>query len=176
MPRLVRCSLIQARADASPDLPLEEIKRAAIDKHLGYIRQAAEAGARIVCLQELFSGPYFCAEQQVRWYDFTEPVPEGATIRRMQDAARQHQVALIVPVYEREQEGVYYNTAAVISAAGEYLGKYRKTHIPHVAVFGRSSISGRETWAFRCSMWGWRASGCISATTAIFRKGRARWG
>ena len=133
MPRLVRCSLIQARADASPDLPLEEIKRAAIDKHLGYIRQAAKAGARIVCLQELFSGPYFCAEQQVRWYDFTEPVPEGATIRRMQDAARQHQVALIVPVYEREQEGVYYNTAAVISAAGEYLGKYRKTHIPHVA-------------------------------------------
>ena len=133
MPRLVRCSLIQARTDASPDLPLPEIKRAMIDKHLGYIRQAAEAGARIVCLQELFNGPYFCAEQQVRWYDFTEPVPDGPTIRLMQDAARQHHVALIVPVYEREQEGVYYNTAAVISADGGYLGKYRKTHIPHVA-------------------------------------------
>src|ERR1039457_6862739 len=55
MPRLVRCSLIQAHADASPDLPLPEIKRVMIDKHLGYIRQAAEAGARIVCLQELFN-------------------------------------------------------------------------------------------------------------------------
>src|ERR1022692_1954190 len=81
MPRLVRCSLIQAHTDASPDLPLPEIKRATIDKHLGYIRQAAEAGAQIVCLQELFNGPYFCAEQQVRWYDFTEPVPDGPTIR-----------------------------------------------------------------------------------------------
>ena len=133
MPRLVRCSLIQAHTDASPDLPLPEIKRAMTDKHLGYIRQAAQAGARIVCLQELFNGPYFCAEQQVRWYDFTEPVPDGPTIRLMQDVARQHQIALIVPVYEREQEGVYYNTAAVISAEGVYLGKYRKTHIPHVA-------------------------------------------
>ena len=133
MPRIVRCSLIQARTDASPDLPLPEIKQAGIDKHLGYIRQAAEAGSRIVCLQELFNGPYFCAEQQARWYDFTEQVPEGPTIRLMQDVARRHGVALIVPVYEREQEGVYYNPAAVISAEGAYLGKYRKTHIPHVA-------------------------------------------
>ncbi len=133
MARLVRCSLIQARSGAAPDLPLDEIKHAAIDKHLDYIRQAAEAGARIVCLQELFHGPYFCAEQQVRWYDFTEPVPEGPTVRRMREAARRHQVALIVPVYEREQEGVYYNTAAVLSAQGDYLGKYRKTHIPDVA-------------------------------------------
>ena len=94
-----------------------------IDKHLGYIRQAAEAGAHIVCLQELFNGPYFCAEQQVRWYDFTEPVPDGPTIRLMQDVARQHHIALIVPVYEREQEGVYYNTAAVISADGGVSGE-----------------------------------------------------
>ena len=133
MARLVRCSLIQARAEASPDLPLDDIKRAAIEKHLGFVQQAADSGARIVCLQELFNGPYFCAEQQTRWYDFTEPVPDGPTIRLMQDVARRHHLALIVPVYEREQEGVYYNTAAVISAAGEYLGKYRKTHIPHVA-------------------------------------------
>ncbi|HUO30489.1 MAG TPA: nitrilase-related carbon-nitrogen hydrolase [Bryobacteraceae bacterium] len=133
MPRLVRCSLIQARAEAAPDLPLEEIKHALIEKHIGYIRQAAEAGAHIVCLQELFNGPYFCAEQQVRWYDFTEPVPDGPTIRRMQDVARENHVALIVPVYEVEQEGIYYNTAAVIAADGGYLGKYRKTHIPHVA-------------------------------------------
>jgi beta-ureidopropionase len=133
MPRLVRCSLIQARSDGSPDVPLEQLKREMIDKHLDYIRRAAEAGAQIVCLQELFYGPYFCAEQQVRWYDFTEAVPEGPTIKLMRDVARQLGIALIVPVYEREQEGVYYNTAAVIDASGKYLGKYRKTHIPHVA-------------------------------------------
>ncbi len=133
MPRTVRCALIQASNAAAPDLPLEEVKQAMIEKHIGLIWKAAEAGARIVCLQEIFYGPYFCAEQQTRWYDFTEPVPEGPTIRRMQDLARSHKMALIVPVYEREQEGVYYNTAAVLSPEGAYLGKYRKTHIPHVA-------------------------------------------
>ena len=104
-----------------------------IDKHVAYIEQAAEAGAQIVCLQEIFYGPYFCAEQTTTWYDFTEPIPDGPTIRLMQDLARKHHIALIVPIYEIEQEGVYYNTAAVIHNDGSYLGKYRKTHIPHVA-------------------------------------------
>jgi N-carbamoylputrescine amidase len=129
----VRCALIQATNVVGPEAPLAEIKQRMIDKHLVYIRQAAEAGARIVCLQEIFYGPYFCAEQETRWYDSTELVPDGPTIRLMQDVARQHHIALIVPVYEREQEGVYYNTAAVIHNDGTYLGKYRKTHIPHVA-------------------------------------------
>ena len=133
MARLVRCSLIQASNAASPDASLAEIKQAMIAKHVDYIRQAAEAGARIVCLQEIFHGPYFCAEQNTRWYDSTEPIPDGPTIRLMQEQARQHHVALIVPIYEREQEGVYYNTAAVIQNDGSYVGKYRKTHIPHVA-------------------------------------------
>jgi N-carbamoylputrescine amidase len=133
MPRIVRCSLIQATNVASPDLPLEQVKQVMIDKHLGYIRQAAEAGAAIACLQEIFYGPYFCAEQNIRWYDFTEPVPGGPTIQLMQDVARRHRLALIVPIYEREMDGVYYNTAAVIGADGSFLGKYRKTHIPHVA-------------------------------------------
>ncbi len=133
MPRNIRCSLIQAANVVTADQPLERVKRAMIDKHLIYIDQAAKAGAQIVCLQEIFYGPYFCAEQQTRWYDFTERVPDGPTIREMQDVARAHRIALIVPVYEREQEGVFYNTAAVIGSDGSYLGKYRKTHIPHVA-------------------------------------------
>ncbi len=133
MPRIVRCSLIQATNAAPPEASLEATKKAMVDKHAAYIHQAAHAGAQIVCLQEIFYGPYFCAEQTTRWYDFTEPVPNGPTIRLMQDLARQLHVALIVPVYEVEQEGVYYNTAAVIHNDGTYLGKYRKTHIPHVA-------------------------------------------
>jgi beta-ureidopropionase len=133
MSRIVRCSLIQASNAAPPDASLEDTKQAMIDKHLGFIRQAAWSGAQIVCLQEIFYGPYFCAEQTTRWYDFTEAIPDGPTIRVMQDAARRYQTALIVPIYECEQQGVYYNTAAVIDKNGEYLGKYRKTHIPHVA-------------------------------------------
>jgi len=133
MSRMVRCSLIQASNAASPDAPLEATKRAMIDKHVALIGHAADAGAKIVCLQEIFYGPYFCAEQTTKWYDFTEPVPDGPTVRLMQDLARQRHVALVVPIYEVEQAGVYYNTAAVIHNDGAYLGKYRKTHIPHVA-------------------------------------------
>jgi N-carbamoylputrescine amidase len=133
MPRIIRCSLIQASNVAPPEASLEVTKQAMIEKHLGLIRQAADAGAQIVCLQEIFYGPYFCAEQTTKWYDMTEPVPDGPTIRLMQEQARNHHLALIVPIYEREQEGVYYNTAAVIHNDGTYLGKYRKTHIPHVA-------------------------------------------
>ncbi len=133
MPRHIRCSLIQATNVLTPDHPLDAVKRAMIDKHVGYIAQAAAAGAQIVCLQEIFYGPYFCAEQQTRWYDYTEPVPDGPTIRLMQDLARQHHVAIVVPIYEVEQEGIYYNTAAVIDNQGRYLGKYRKSHIPQVA-------------------------------------------
>jgi N-carbamoylputrescine amidase len=133
MSRVVRCSLIQAANVASAGQPLEVVKRAMIEKHEGYIAQAAQAGAQIICLQEIFYGPYFCAEQETRWYDFTEPIPDGPTIKLMQDLARRHRAAIIVPIYEIEQAGVYYNTAAVIDSAGNYLGKYRKTHIPHVA-------------------------------------------
>jgi beta-ureidopropionase len=133
MPRLVRCALIQAANVASPDRPLAEIREAMMHKHETYIAQAASEGAQITCLQEIFYGPYFCAEQQTRWYDFTEPIPDGPTIKRMQELAKKHRMAMIVPIYEVEQEGVYYNTAAVLDSDGKYIGKYRKTHIPHVA-------------------------------------------
>jgi beta-ureidopropionase len=133
MPRVIRCALIQAANVASADRPLAEVKQAMMDKHEQYIADAAQRGSQITCLQEIFYGPYFCAEQQTRWYDFTEQIPDGPTIKRMQDLARKHQMALIVPIYEVEQEGLYYNTAAVIDRTGAYLGKYRKNHIPHVA-------------------------------------------
>jgi beta-ureidopropionase len=133
MPRIVRCSLIQASNVGRPEQSLAEVKQAMMDKHETYIAQAASAGSQITCLQEIFYGPYFCAEQQTRWYDFTEKIPDGPTIKRMQELARKHRMAMIVPIYEVENEGVYYNTAAVIDSTGTYLGKYRKMHIPHVA-------------------------------------------
>jgi beta-ureidopropionase len=133
MPRIVRCSLIQATNVAPTDQPVSIIKQAMIEKHLLYIEQAAKAGAQIVCLQEIFYGPYFCAEQTNRWFDSTERIPDGPTVKLMQDVARKFGIAIIVPIYEIEQDGIYYNTAALISPRGEYLGKYRKTHIPQVA-------------------------------------------
>src|SRR5579863_3175053 len=133
MPRIVRCSLIQAANVAPADSPLKKVKQAMMEKHEAYIAQAAKGGAQITCLQEIFYGPYFCAEQQTRWYEFTEAMPGGPTIKHMQKLAKKHRMALVVPIYEIEQEGIYYNTAAVIDGKGEYLGKYRKTHIPHVA-------------------------------------------
>jgi len=133
MPRIVRCSLIQASNAAPPEASLEATKQAMLEKHFVLIRQAAEAGAQIVCLQEIFYGPYFCAEQATKWYDMTEPVPDGPTIRRMQEEARRYHLALVVPIYEIEQQGIFYNTAAVINNDGTYVGKYRKSHIPQVA-------------------------------------------
>src|SRR6202451_1764058 len=133
MPRIVRCSIIQASNAVPATEALPAQKKAMVEKHVGLIRQAAKEGAQIVCLQEIFNGPYFCAEQEVKWYEMTEPVPDGPTINLMRSLAKELQIAIVVPVYEVEQEGVFYNTAAMIANDGAYLGKYRKTHIPHVA-------------------------------------------
>jgi N-carbamoylputrescine amidase len=92
---------------------------------------AASQGAQVVCLQELFYGPYFCAEQNKKWYDLTERIPDGPTVRLMQNLAAKHEMVIVVPIYEEEMTGVYYNTAAVIDADGKYLGKFRKLHLPH---------------------------------------------
>ncbi|MDT5121238.1 MAG: beta-ureidopropionase [Acidobacteriota bacterium] len=133
MARTVKCGLIQATNAAPTDAPIEEIKRANIEKHVKMIEDAAKQGVQILCMQEVFTTPYFCAEQQTRWYEAVEKVPDGSTVKLMQEIAKQHGMVIIVPIYEEEIAGIYYNTAAVIDADGKYLGKYRKNHIPHVA-------------------------------------------
>ena len=133
MSRTVRCGLIQAHNPLGPDHSLAQIKKAMIDKHLKLIEQAAKQKVQILCLQELFYGPYFCAEQNQKWYEMTEPVPGGPTTKLMQKLAAKHKMVIVVPVYEEEMTGLYFNTASVIDADGKYLGKYRKHHIPQVA-------------------------------------------
>ena len=130
MARIVKCGLIQATHAGPTDAPIEDIKRANIDKHLGFIEQAAQQGVQILCMQEVFTTPYFCAEQNPHWYGLVERIPDGPTTKLMQEIAKQHQMVIVAPIYEEEMAGVYYNTAAVIDADGTYLGKYRKTHIP----------------------------------------------
>ena len=131
MAKTVRCGLIQAANVHTPDRPLETIKQAMIDKHIAMIEQAADQGVQILCMQELFYCPYFPAEQNPHWYGLTERIPEGPTTALMCETAREHDMVIVAPIYEEEMTGLYYNTAAVIDADGRYLGKYRKTHIPH---------------------------------------------
>jgi N-carbamoylputrescine amidase len=123
--------LIQVRCDVSGDQPRERIKKHLIEKHLKLIQEAGQKKVQILCLQELFYGPYFPAEQDPKWYGLTEKIPQGPTIQLMMEQARKYSLVMIVPVYEEEITGVYYNAAAVIDADGKYLGKYRKSHIPH---------------------------------------------
>ncbi len=81
MSRIVRGGLIQASNVLGADQPLSKIKKAMIDKHLKLIEQAARQKVQILCLQEIFYGPYFCAEQNTRWYELTESVPDGPTVQ-----------------------------------------------------------------------------------------------
>ena len=89
----------------------------------------------MIGFQEVFNAPYFCQVQEPEHYRWAEPVPDGPTVRRMQELARETGMVIVVPVFEVEQSGFYYNTAAVIDADGTFLGKYRKHHIPQVKGF-----------------------------------------
>jgi len=131
MSRIVKCGLIQASNACPIEEPIEKIKHENIVKNLSFIEEAATQGVQIACMQEVFTTPYFCAEQEPRWYEAVEKIPDGPTVTLMQEVARKHGMVLIVPIYEEEITGVYYNTAAVIDADGKYLGKYRKNHIQH---------------------------------------------
>jgi N-carbamoylputrescine amidase len=106
-----------------------------IDKHAEFTKKAADEGAKVMCYQELFYGPYFCQVQDPEFFSFTEKIPDGPTTERFQKLAQELGMVLIVPMYEEDGPGIYYNTAAVIDADGSYLGKYRKTHIPHLPGF-----------------------------------------
>ena len=126
MPTTVRAALVQTTWTGD--------KESMIKAHEEYAREAAAQGAKVVCFQELFYGPYFCQVQDAKFYEYAESVP-GPTVERFAALARELGLVTVLPVYEQEQPGVLYNTAAVIDADGTYLGKYRKTHIPHVNGF-----------------------------------------
>jgi N-carbamoylputrescine amidase len=133
--RIVKGGLIQCSNPVNDESrPVKEIQAAALEKHVPFVREAGVRGVQVLCLQEIFNGPYFCPSQDKRWYDAAEPVP-GPTTEVFQPIAREHRMVIVVPIYEREQAGVYYNTAAVIDADGKFLGKYRKNHIPHTSGF-----------------------------------------
>jgi len=144
----VKIGLIQAHHDVDGAEPVEKHKKSAIEKHVRLIQDAKKKGAQIVCLQEVFYGPYFCTEQTTKWYDAIERIPDGPTTQMMQGLAKELGIVLVVPMYEEDQPGIYYNTAAVIDADGKYLGKYRKHHIPQVQA-GPAGCGFWEKYYFR---------------------------
>ena len=127
MPNIVRAAIVQTEWTGDKD--------SMIKKNADYAREAAQQGAQVLCFQELFYGPYFCQVQENEHFEYAEPIPDGPTTQLMLDLAQETGMVLVVPIFEKEQDGFYYNTAAVIDADGTYLGKYRKTHIPHVKGF-----------------------------------------
>jgi beta-ureidopropionase len=131
----VRGGLIQMSLKASTEKSPQEIAKAMLEAHVPLIDKAGQAGVQVLCFQEVFNQPYFCPSQDAKWYSAAERIPDGPTVRLMQDLAKKHKMVIVVPIYEEAMTGVYYNAAAVIDADGSYLGKYRKTHIPHVAGF-----------------------------------------
>lgn len=135
MPRMIRSGLIQMSLPKTEgEGTIEEIKESMFQKHIPLIEEAGKKGVQILCMQEIFNTPYFCPGQDPKWYASAEPVP-GPTTERLAEYAKKYQMVIIAPVYEKEQAGVLYNTAAVIDADGSYLGKYRKNHIPHTGGF-----------------------------------------
>jgi beta-ureidopropionase len=127
MTRIVRSALLQCAYTGD--------KQTMIDKHVSYVEQAASQGAQVMCFQELFYSPYFCQVQDVVHYSWSESVPDGPTTTLMQQIAAKHKIVLIVPLYEKDDAGIYYNTGVVIDSDGTFLGKYRKTHLPHLPGF-----------------------------------------
>ncbi|GAB4234898.1 MAG: nitrilase-related carbon-nitrogen hydrolase [Kiloniellaceae bacterium] len=131
----VRAGLIQMALKADTGETPEAIRDKLNEAHLPLIDEAGKKGVQVLCLQEVFNQPYFCPSQDAKWYGAAEKIPDGPTVKLMQDYAKKHSMVIVVPIYEEDITGVYYNTCAVIDADGSYLGKYRKTHIPQVAGF-----------------------------------------
>jgi N-carbamoylputrescine amidase len=140
MAHVVRAALVQASWTGDT--------ASMIAKHEEHAREAARRGAKVIGFQEVFNAPYFCQVQDAEHYRWAEPVPDGPTVTRMRELARETGLVIVAPVFEVEQPGFYYNTAAVIDADGSYLGKYRKHHIPQLPGFW-------EKYYFRPGNLGW---------------------
>jgi N-carbamoylputrescine amidase len=106
-----------------------EAKQPNVEKALARIAEAADRGANVVCLQELFGGPYFCQSEDHRWFAEAEPIP-GPTSEALAAAARKHGLVVVGSLFERRAAGLYHNTAVVFDADGSQAGLYRKMHIP----------------------------------------------
>ena len=127
MSRVIRAALFQTAWTGDVETMISAHEKAA--------RDAAAQGAQIIGFQEVFNAPYFCQVQEAEHHKWAEAIPDGPTTKRFQALAKELGIVIVLPLFELESAGFYYNTAAVIDADGGYLGKYRKHHIPQVKGF-----------------------------------------
>jgi N-carbamoylputrescine amidase len=125
-PKKVRVGLVQMTCSAD----VQENLQKAVQR----VREAAEKGAQIICLQELFTSQYFCQIEDHKYFGFAEEIP-GPTTDLLCRLAAELEVVIVASLFERRTAGLYHNTAAVIDADGKFLGKYRKMHIPDDPLF-----------------------------------------
>ena len=172
---VVKAGLIQMslKGDVERDTA-EQISEKMIAAHLPLIEQAAQEGVQVLGLQELFNLPYVGAEQDRRWYRATERVPDGPTVQRMRAEAARLGMALVVPVYEEAQTGVYYNHRRR-DRRGRALPRQvpQDSHSPRRGLSARSSTSSPATSAIRCSRPRSAGSESTSATTGTSPKAGA---
>jgi N-carbamoylputrescine amidase len=126
MPSSFRVGLVQMAMSPDP--------QANLDRALAGVRDAAKAGAQVVCLPELYRSPYFCQREDAALFDLAETVP-GPSTEAFTRAAKDAGVAVVAPIFEKRATGLYHNSAAVIDSTGELLGLYRKMHIPDDPAF-----------------------------------------
>jgi beta-ureidopropionase len=132
---IIKAGVIQVANKCDTNATCEAHRNAMLEAHIPFIDQAGKQGVKMLGLQEVFTGPYFCPSQDTKWYGLAEKVPEGPSTKFAMEYAKKHNMVIVAPIYEEEMSGVYYNTAVVIDADGKFLGKYRKNHIPQVAGF-----------------------------------------
>jgi beta-ureidopropionase len=132
----VKVGLIQLAFKGDASVSCHSIRQQCLNAHEPWVQRAVEAGVQMLCLQELFTGPYFPPSQEAKWYGLAEPADETSeTVQWAQAWAKRYAMVMVVPLYEAVMPGLYYNTAVVIDADGTVLGKYRKNHLPQVAGF-----------------------------------------
>jgi N-carbamoylputrescine amidase len=119
--RSYKIGLVQMSMGPDPEANLESA--------VGHIREAAERGAKIVCLPELFRAQYFCQREDLHLFDIAEPIP-GPSTQRLGDLARELKVVIIASLFERRAPGLYHNTAVTLGSDGTIISVYRKMHIP----------------------------------------------
>ncbi len=130
--RKLKCGLIQMALKGDTTMEPDQIRDLMLEAHVPFIEDAAAHGVQVLCFQEVFTQPYFCPGQERKWYAAAEQIPDGYTIKLIQEYAKKYNMVIVAPIYEETLPGVYFNTAAVIDADGKFLGRYRKTHIAHV--------------------------------------------
>lgn len=101
-----------------------------LDRAAHFIREAADRGARVICLPELFQSPYFCQTEDTALFDRAEPLDDSPSLRAMQAVARETRTYVFVPFFERRAAGLYHNSVALVDDRGDIRGLYRKMHIP----------------------------------------------